>query len=291
MYTDDELDDIIRAALAEKEARVGGGPPEEVDVDDGQLRRWVEAELSEAEQARLEIRLAEQAELRALALEQRAPVSDGLASWAMAEWAGAQTTSAEADAAPHDPLDSDDQAATSAEAPAPRSTSRGWYLAAAAVALLAVGGALWSQRGVDLGPMYTAGPLEGSARIMRADGPETGVFLPDSQVRIKLTPAAERPLPEVTVFVGPVAGPLRRAAMDADFTMVEGFGGVFRLKARAGDLLGERFGDSLIAISLGPWPDPPATLIPGFISEDDDHQWLRLPVDYRETLDAQEGSP
>ncbi|MFN3201937.1 MAG: hypothetical protein ACE366_26260 [Bradymonadia bacterium] len=280
MQTDDALDQLIRQALAEsKPVADANEQADDHDLDDGAWAQWALGTLSDAARDQVEGRLAADAEARALAQAQREPVSEDLAQWALEQWVDVQSGASSNQAGPSAPAE-----------PAPTTSDtdgkvvslwgwRAWPLAAAAAVAITVGSVLWSTSGVVPGPQYTAGPLMGSARTMRSEEPGTGVFLPDSRLQVDLKPPAEREtFPQVVVYAGPESGPFNRID---DAKIVQGFGGALRLKARAGDLFADHFGPSLLAVSLGPWSQPPATL--DGLDDADRRQWLRFPVDYRKT--------
>lgn len=116
--------------------------------------------------------------------------------------------------------------------------------AAAGLALLVI------PQGEKLADYRIEGPKGGVARERGTEG-ESGIFVPDSRVKVILRPesASLASASQVLAFASGAGGRLSAARPDA---ISAHEGGVFRFEARAGDLCGESFGQCRVHFVLLP---------------------------------------
>lgn len=224
------------------------------ELDDALLVAFREGRLDAATTARVERRLLEDPEARALLVGLGRPVPAG--------------------------------ARARAEALLPeRRFAWAWAWGGAGVLAAAAAVAIALLRGP--GPAPAAYELEGpfgGIRVARA-APEapTSVFLPNSRLRIVLRPKGA-PAAVAAAFVEDAAGRLR--ALPAEVVAL-GKGGAVRIEGLAGELLGPGFGPRRLRVALATDPEALAHLAGGpFAETAPGVRWATVELEYREAIDG-----
>lgn len=165
----------------------------------------------------------------------------------------------------------------------PRRRRVAWWVAGGALAAAAALAFFLLRPKAALPPEYTVRELSGGVAAVRSDGGDSRVFLPESQVRLVVVPAAELsgPAPAARVFLSRAGGVL--AALPAGAVTRAGSGAVV-VAGLGREIFGETPGAREVLVGLaedGARLEGLAGQSPAAAREVEGVRWVSVTVEYR----------